>query len=62
MAEAVSEKKNVLLCMDNSAQADWAFECKSFSILLNTFDHLLLLLPLLLGIDMIQIIISLVQI
>ena len=28
MAESVSDKRNVVLCVDNSAQADWAFECE----------------------------------
>ena len=28
MAESESDKRNVLLCVDNSGQAEWAFECK----------------------------------
>ena len=37
MAECDVNKRNVLLCVDNSKQADWAFECKCF-VLFSVFQ------------------------
>lgn len=42
MAASGSDKKNVLLCVDNSAQAEWAFECKlvnSVNLFLSSFSY-----------------------